>query len=69
VADIGPYVLVLATKGAGRIWFEAAHDPKLTKASGLRAFAAATVRAAGPHTADVRAAWDAVGVTSHRPEA
>jgi hypothetical protein len=45
------------------------HDPNLTKASGFRAFAGATVRAAGPHTADVRAAWDAVGVTAHRSEA
>jgi hypothetical protein len=57
-----------AWEGAAPIWFQAVHDPKLTKASGFRGFAAATVRAAGSHAADVKSAWDAVGVTAHRPE-
>jgi hypothetical protein len=57
-----------AWEGAGRIWFQAVHDPKLTTASGFRGFAAATVRAAGSHAPAVKAAWDAVGVTARRPE-
>ena len=52
-----------AWETAARIWFDAVHDPKLTDRSGFRAFAAATIRAAGEHAGDVRAAWREVGVS------
>ncbi|MGZ4508539.1 MAG: M4 family metallopeptidase [Blastococcus sp.] len=58
-AAIGGY----AWEGAGRIWFQAVRDPKLTERSGFQSFAGATVRAAGEHEEEVRAAWHEVGVS------
>jgi Zn-dependent metalloprotease len=61
------YLVAVALGGnawetAGRIWFDAVHDPKLTERSGFQGFAGATVRAAGEYAEEVRAAWHEVGV-------
>ncbi|WP_432477607.1 protealysin inhibitor emfourin [Nocardioides sp. GXQ0305] len=54
--------------GAGRIWYAALTSGELTTVSDFRAFAAATVAAAGEHEDAVREAWAQVGVTDGTAE-
>jgi Zn-dependent metalloprotease len=51
-----------AWEGAGAIWWQALADSELNARSGFRAFAGATVRAAGTHVDAVADAWRQVGV-------
>ena len=51
-------------EGAGQIWYSALTGGTLTPTSDFSAFAAATVAAAGEHSAAVTTAWQQVGVTA-----
>lgn len=50
-------------EGAGQIWYAALTTGSLQPTSDFEAFAAATIAAAGEHTAAVTSAWRQVGVT------
>ena len=55
-----------AWSGAGRIWY-AALTSGIPAGTDFAGFAAACVSAAGPHAAEVRSAWEQVGVLGSAP--